>query len=163
MAAFEIPSATQRSFPLALCDRVCASLKNLAPVGVLHLLLSLLLPVKGSIFTGGYPPLEKLPSRQKVAESEIGKEDVPMAQSGDPVVDPLSKEDVHMAQSGGPVVGPPSKESPGPSVSTTSTEAPMVIPIGLGSSVVGPPSKESTGRFVKPSVSTTSTGAPMVI
>jgi hypothetical protein len=68
-----------------------------------------------------------------------------------------------MAQSGGPVVGPPSKESPDPSVSTTSTEHPMVIPLGLDVSVVGPPSKESTGRFVKPSVSTTSTGAPMVI
>jgi hypothetical protein len=47
--------------------------------------------------------LEKLHFRKKVAASDIGKEDVPMAQVGFPVV------------------GPPSKESPGHLVSNTST------------------------------------------
>jgi hypothetical protein len=56
MTAFEIPSTTQNSFPPDFCDRICASLQNLAPVGVLCLLLSLLVPLKGRRFMGGVFP-----------------------------------------------------------------------------------------------------------
>jgi hypothetical protein len=111
---------------LDLCNQVCASLPTLAPVGVLRLLLSLLVPVKGRGFTGGRFPLEKLPSRQKVAALETGKTDIALAQEGRPYL------------------GPPPKEYPGPSVPTTSTEAPMIISVGLGPTaaqmVIGAPS-----------------------
>jgi hypothetical protein len=154
MTVFEIPSATQSSFPLNLCDQVCASLQNLAPVGVLCLLLSLLVPVKRCRFMGWCSPLEKIPSRKKVAASEIAKEggnNSPLATlspANNVAASEMAKEGGPMAKEGGPVVGTPSKESPvrfvKPSVSTTSTGAPMVIPLGL-------------------SVSSTPTAAPMVI
>jgi hypothetical protein len=51
MTEFEIPSATHSPPPPEFYDCVCASLPNVAPVGVLQLLLSL--PLKGHIFTGG--------------------------------------------------------------------------------------------------------------
>jgi hypothetical protein len=69
MTAFEIPSNTHSTFPLDLCNQVCALLPTLSPLGVLRLLLSLLVPVKGRSFMGGRSPLEKLHSRQKVAAS----------------------------------------------------------------------------------------------
>jgi hypothetical protein len=50
---FEITSVTQSTFPPGLCNQVCALLPTLAPVGVLRLLISLLVPVKGRSFTGG--------------------------------------------------------------------------------------------------------------
>jgi hypothetical protein len=151
MTAFEIPSATQSSFPLSLCDLVCASLQHLAPVGVLCLLLSLLVPAKGRRFTGGRSPLGKLPCSQKVTAVDIGKGDVPVdiGKGYVPV-----QEDVTVAQSGEDVpmalglsslvVGPPSEESSG----------------RLVKALVGPPSEESSGRFVKPSVSATSIASP---
>jgi hypothetical protein len=69
MTAFEIPSFAQSTFPLDLCNQVCASLPTLAPVGVMRLLLSLLVPVKGRGFTGGGGVLlwrSCLPGRRKL-------------------------------------------------------------------------------------------------
>jgi hypothetical protein len=73
MTAFEIPAATQGTFTPEVITQVCASLPTLTPVGVLRLLLSILFPLKGHSFTGGSSPLEKLPSRQKVAMLETVK------------------------------------------------------------------------------------------
>jgi hypothetical protein len=134
MRAFKIPYATQISFPPDLCDRVCDSLQNLVPVGVLRLLLSLIVPLKGRRFIwGGCYPLEKLPSRKKVDESKMAKEGAtksPLA-----ALAPARKKLAPAVPFEAPVACPPSKESPGrfvkPSVSTTSTTAPMVIPLGL--------------------------------
>jgi hypothetical protein len=53
MTAFEIPSATQGTFVPEVITQLCASLPTLTPVGVLRLLISILFPLKGCIFTGG--------------------------------------------------------------------------------------------------------------
>jgi hypothetical protein len=71
MTAFEIPASTQATFAPEVITQVCASLPSLTPVGVLRVLLSILVPLKGRSFMGGGSPLEKLPSRQKVAMLEI--------------------------------------------------------------------------------------------
>jgi hypothetical protein len=48
------PSAsTQGTFAPEVIIQVCASLPTLTPVGVLSLLLSILVPLKGRSFTGG--------------------------------------------------------------------------------------------------------------
>jgi hypothetical protein len=52
LTAFEIPSATQSSFSPDFFAWVCDLLLNLAPLGVLILLLSLLIPFQGRIFAG---------------------------------------------------------------------------------------------------------------
>jgi hypothetical protein len=70
MTAFEIPAGTQATFAPEVITQVCASLPTLTPVGVLLVLLSILVPLKGHTFTGGSSLLEKLPSRQKVAMLE---------------------------------------------------------------------------------------------
>jgi hypothetical protein len=70
MTAFEIPAGTQATFAPEVITQVCASLLSLTPVGVLRMLLSILVPLKGRSSTGGSSPLEKLPSRQKVAMLE---------------------------------------------------------------------------------------------
>jgi hypothetical protein len=77
MTAFEIPYATQSSFPPDFCDRICVSLPNLAPVRVFRLLPSILIPLKGRRFTGGCYPFENFPSRQEVAASKMAKEGAP--------------------------------------------------------------------------------------
>jgi hypothetical protein len=53
MTAFEITAATQGTFAPEVITQVCASLPTLTPAGVLRLLLSILVPLKGRIFTGG--------------------------------------------------------------------------------------------------------------
>jgi hypothetical protein len=53
MTAFEISAATQATFAPEVIIQVCASLPTLTPVGVLRLLLSILVPLKGRSFTGG--------------------------------------------------------------------------------------------------------------
>jgi hypothetical protein len=53
MTAFEIPSDTQGTFTPEVITQVCTSLPTLNPVGVLRLLLSILVPLKGRGFTGG--------------------------------------------------------------------------------------------------------------
>jgi hypothetical protein len=53
MTAFEIPSATQGTFTPEVITQVCASLPTLTPVGVLRLLLSILVPLKGRGLMGG--------------------------------------------------------------------------------------------------------------
>jgi hypothetical protein len=73
MTAFEIPAATQGTFAPEVITQVCASLPTLTPVGVLRLLLSILVPLKGRSFMGRSSPLEKLPSRQRVAMFETAK------------------------------------------------------------------------------------------
>jgi hypothetical protein len=61
---------TQATFTPEVITQVCASLPSLTPVGVLRVLLSILVPLQGRSFTGWCSPLEKLPSRQKVAMLE---------------------------------------------------------------------------------------------
>jgi hypothetical protein len=73
ITAFEISAATQATFTPEVITQVCASLPTLTPVGILRLLLSILVPLKGHSFTGGSSPLEKFPSRQKVAMLETAK------------------------------------------------------------------------------------------
>jgi hypothetical protein len=53
MTAFEISAATQATFAPEVITQVCASLPTLAPVGVMRLLLSLFVPLKGRFFMGG--------------------------------------------------------------------------------------------------------------
>jgi hypothetical protein len=53
MTAFEISAATQVTFAPEVITQVCASLPTLTPVGVLRLLLSILVPLKGRIFMWG--------------------------------------------------------------------------------------------------------------
>jgi hypothetical protein len=53
MTAFEISATTQATFAPEVITQVCASLPTLTPVGVLRLLLSILVPLKGRSFTGG--------------------------------------------------------------------------------------------------------------
>jgi hypothetical protein len=53
MTAFEISAATQATFDPEVITQVCASLPTLTPVGVLRLLLSIRVPLKGRSFTGG--------------------------------------------------------------------------------------------------------------
>jgi hypothetical protein len=53
MTAFEFTAATQGTFTPEVITQVCASLPTLNPVGVLRLLLSILVPLKGRSFTGG--------------------------------------------------------------------------------------------------------------
>jgi hypothetical protein len=146
MTEFEIPSATQSSSPPDLCDQVCASPPTLAPVRALRVLLSMLVPLKGRRFTGWRSPLEKFHSRQKVAASKMVKEGVPKSPLAH--LSPARQKLVPAVPFEAPEVGPQSKESPGrfvkTLVSTTSTAAPMIIPLGL-------------------SVSSTPTADPMVI
>jgi hypothetical protein len=52
MTAFEISAATQATFAPEVITQVCASLPTLTSVGVLRLLLSILVPLKGHSFTG---------------------------------------------------------------------------------------------------------------
>jgi hypothetical protein len=54
MTAFEIYAATQATFAPEVITQVCTSLPTLTPVGVLRLLLSILVPLKGRRFTGGF-------------------------------------------------------------------------------------------------------------
>jgi hypothetical protein len=53
MTAFEIPAGTQTTFAPEVITKVCALLPSLTPVGVLRVLLSILVPLKGHSFTGG--------------------------------------------------------------------------------------------------------------
>jgi hypothetical protein len=53
MTAFEIPAGTQTTFAPEVITKVCASLPSLTPAGVLRVLLSILVPLKGRIFKGG--------------------------------------------------------------------------------------------------------------
>jgi hypothetical protein len=53
MTAFEIPGGTQATFAPEVITKVCTSLPSLTLVGVLRLLLSFLVPLKGRSFTGG--------------------------------------------------------------------------------------------------------------
>jgi hypothetical protein len=53
MTAFEIPAGTQATFTPEVITQVCASLPSFTLVGVLHVLLSILVPLKGRSFTGG--------------------------------------------------------------------------------------------------------------
>jgi hypothetical protein len=53
ITAFEIPAGTQATFAPEVIAKVCASLPSLTPGGVLRVLLSILVPLKGRIFTGG--------------------------------------------------------------------------------------------------------------
>jgi hypothetical protein len=57
MTAFKIPAANQGTFTPEVITQVCALLPTLTPVGVLRLLLSILVPLKGRSFTGGGSPL----------------------------------------------------------------------------------------------------------
>jgi hypothetical protein len=53
MTAFEISAGTQATFAPEVITQVCASLPTLTPVGVLRVLLSILVPLKGRSLTGG--------------------------------------------------------------------------------------------------------------
>jgi hypothetical protein len=53
MTVFESPAGTQATFAPEVITKVCASLPSLTPVSVLHVLLSILVPLKGHSFTGG--------------------------------------------------------------------------------------------------------------
>jgi hypothetical protein len=108
MTVFEIPSATQGTFAPEVITQVCASLPTLTPVGVLRLLLSFLVPLQGHGFTGGSSPLEKLPSRKKVAMLETAK-----------------------TRQSKPYVALDHRTHPGPSFTPTSIEAPLISPVEL--------------------------------
>jgi hypothetical protein len=53
MTAFENPAGTQATFAPQVITQVCASLPFFTPVGVMRVLLSILVPLKGRSFTGG--------------------------------------------------------------------------------------------------------------
>jgi hypothetical protein len=53
MTAFEISAATQATIAPEFINQLCTWLPTLTPVGVLRLLLSILVPLKGHSFTGG--------------------------------------------------------------------------------------------------------------
>jgi hypothetical protein len=53
MTVFEIYAATQATFVPEVITQLYASLPTLTPIGVLRLLLSILVPLKGRSFTGG--------------------------------------------------------------------------------------------------------------